>query len=301
MNLRKVILLGLLSGGCVSAIAQYDPEAAVNPNSLFNIPVYEQVFKVRVWREMFLREKQNKGFFARGNEMSRIILQGIKSGEITKIYENDSLSEYSVKTKEEFFQGFQLKTKVIYPVWDQNANYIVTDRVNYNGVDYECLLDNYGQLPDAPAPNDYWQETSAGQAVEFQPTDMHKPEIMEDIIFDKRRSRLYYDIQAIQLYGWDDTVQAFRPLGWIKYKDVEKVFRAHPEKAIWFNRQNTAQNRNLADAFLLRLFHATIKKVQNPDDLDLSYIYNQDYKTSVYAREWEEMKLMEKEHNLWEY
>ena len=301
MTFRKFLLACLIGGVGGSLMAQYDPEAAVNPNSLFNIPVYEQVYKVRVWREMFLNEKQNKGFFARGNEMSRIILQGIKSGEIEKIYENDSLSEYSVKTKEEFFQGFQLKPKVDYPVWNQNTNYIVTDRVNYNGVDYECTLDNMGQLPDAPPPNDYWQVTKAGEAVEFQPTDMFKAEIMEDMIFDKRRSRLYYDIQAIQIYGWDDTGQAFRPLGWVKYKDIEKVFRAHPEKAIWFNRQNTAQNRNLADAFLLRLFHASIKKVQNPDDLDLSFIYSQDYNTSVMAREWEEMRLMEKEHNLWEY
>ena len=87
----------------------------------------------------------------------------------------------------------------------------------------------------------------------------------------------------------------------MKYKDVEKVFRAHPEKAIWFNRQNTAQNRNLADAFLLRLFHASIKKVENPDDLELTAIYTGDQQMATMAREWEEMKLMEKEHNLWEY
>ena len=301
MSLKKIFLAGLIGGVGGSAIGQYDPEAAVNPNSLFNIPVYEQVYKVRVWREMYLNEKQNKGFYARGNEVTRVIVEAIKSGEIAKIYENDSLSEKSIKTKEEFFQGFQLKPKVDYQAWDQNSNYIVTDRVNYNGVDYECTLDNQGQLPDAPPPNDYWQPTMAGQAVEFTWQDMYKIEIMEDMIFDKRRSRLYYDTQGIQIYGWDDTGQAFRPLGWLKYKDIEKVFRAHPEKSLWFNRQNTAQNRNFADAFLLRLFHASIKKIENPDDMDLSQIYSMDYKQSVMAREWEEMRLMEKEHNLWEY
>ncbi len=35
---------------------------------------------------------------------------------------------------------------------------------------------------------------------------------------------------------------------------------------MWFNWQNAAQNKNFADAFLLRLFHGTIYKVQNPDD-----------------------------------
>jgi hypothetical protein len=300
-KLRRLVLgISFLTAG-VSCFGQYDPEASVNPNSMFNIPVYEQVYKVRVWRDMYLNEKQNKGFFARGNEMTRVLIEAITSGEIAKVYKNDSLSDKSVFTKEEFFQSMQMRPKVVYGPWDQNTSYVVTDRVVYNGKDYECTLDNSGQLPDAPPPNDYWQPTSAGQALSFDWTEMYKLELMEDIIFDKRRSRLYYDIQAVQIYGWDDQGQAFKPLGWIKYKDMEKVFRAHPEKAIWFNRQNTAQNRNLADAFLLRLFHATIKEVENPDDMDLSQIYSADYKQSVMAREWEEMKLMEKEHNLWEY
>ncbi len=284
----------------IAVIGQIDPEASANPNSLFNIPVYEQVYKVRVWRDMDLLEKQNKGFYAMGNEISRILIDAVRSGEIPKVYQNDSLSENSVKPKLEFFQAMQMRNKVDYAPWDPNASYIATDRVLYNGLDYEATQDNTGQKPDAPAPNDYWQVTKAGQALEFGPRDMFKLQMMEDLIFDKRRSRLYYDIQAFQILAWDDNGKAFKPLGWIKYKDMEKVFRAHPERSVWFNRQNTAQNRNFADAFLLRLFHASIYKTENPDDMELSAIYPI-YKESVMAREWEEMKLMEKEHNLWEY
>src|SRR5690349_9500565 len=155
MSFRKIVLFGLLSGVGGSAIGQYDPEAAVNPNSMFNIPVYEQVYKVRVWRDMYLNEKQNKGFFARGNEMTRVLIEAINSGEIAKVYKNDSLSEKSVFTKEQFFQSMQMRPKVVYAPWDQNTSYVVTDRVVYNGKDYECTLDNSGQLPDAPPPNDY--------------------------------------------------------------------------------------------------------------------------------------------------
>lgn len=299
--LRKLLLP--ISTLCLSyaAVAQFDTDGYVNPNSMFNIPVYEQVYKVRVWREMFLREKQNKGFFARGNEVTGIIIQAVKSGEIARVYKNDSLSEKSVYTKDEFLQNMQMRAKVVYDPWDQNKNYIATDNVIYNGVDYQALQDNSGQLPNAPPPNDYWQVFGGGQALTFMPVDMDKLEILEDIIFDKRRSRLYYDIQAIRIWAYDEQGIAYKQLGWIKYKDIERVFRAHPDKSVWFNRQNTAQNRNFADAFLLRLFHATIKKMENPDDLELAGFYPNNYKDAVMAREWEEMKLMEKEHNLWEY
>jgi hypothetical protein len=128
--------------------------------------------------------------------------------------------------------------------------------------------------------------------------------MQEDVIFDKRRSRLYYDIQAIQLSAFDINTGTFKDLGWFKYKDLEKVFRNHPDEAIWFNRYNTAENKNYADAFLLRLFHGTIEKVENPDNESIYDTYaanGRPYKESVWAREWEEMKLMEREHNLWEY
>ena len=129
---------------------------------------------------------------------------------------------------------------------------------------------------------------------------------MEDIIFDRRRSRLYYDIQGIQLIvpGAITTSTLDQSLGWLKYKDLEKLFRNNVQKAVWFNRQNTAQNKNFADAFLLRLFHGSIYKVQNPDDETLDDTYRNNarpYQEGIWAREWTEMMLMEKEHNLWEF
>lgn len=299
--MKKCVVSAFLIAGSFAAFAQNDPEAEANPNSLYKIPVYEQVYKVRVWRDMDLKEKQNKGFFAMGNEITGILIQAIKSGEIANVYKNDSLLERSKKTKQEFMQSFQMTLGQTFPAWDASTTYTASnpDRVNYNGKDYEALQDNTGMQPDT-SPND-WVETKAGQPREFTARDIFRLEIMEDLIFDKRRSRLYYDVLGIQMMGWDDQGQIFKPLGWLKYKDVEKVFRAHPDKAIWFNRQNTAQNRNFADAILLRLFHASIKKVENPDDNTLTDIYSGDIKMAVMAREWEEMRLMEKEHNLWEY
>jgi gliding motility associated protien GldN len=276
----------------------YDPDAVSDKNSTLNIPVYEQVFKVRVWRDMDLKEKQNKGFFAVGNEISRIIIKSLLSGEIANFYENDSLLEKNAIDKKKFLSLYQRKAAGVVTPWDINFSYGGSERVSYNGKVYEALGANLGSQPDT-TPAD-WVETKAADAINYAPSEISKLEIMEDIIFDKRRSRLYYDIIAIKLWGWDPVGLSFHPLGWVKFKDLEMVFRNHPEQAIWFNRQNTAQNRNIADAFKLRLFHASISRLENPDNLELSSIYP-NYKESVMAREWEEMKLMEKEHNLWEY
>jgi len=129
---------------------------------------------------------------------------------------------------------------------------------------------------------------------------------MEDMIFDRRRSRLYYDIQAVEIIiPGEKTSAGFNlSLGWFKYKDLEKLFRNNIPKAVWFNRQNTAQNKNFADAILLRLFQGSIYKIQNPDDETIQETYTgngRPYYEGVWAREWTEMMLMEKEHNLWEF
>jgi gliding motility associated protien GldN len=300
--LKSLVLI--LAGGVGSLTAQVDLEGLPTKNSTLKIPVYEQLYRVRVWRDMDLKEKQNKGFFARGNEISRVLVNAIKAGEISKVYEEDSLTDRSAMDKEKFLSKFQYREEVKYDPWDAAKDYFRDDIVTYNGKKF-IAMDGSNNLPPDDARNsktDYWQETSQGSAASFEPTDIYRVQIVEDIIFDRRRSRLYYDIIALRLQAWDEAGGGFKPLGWIKYSDAERVFRAHPEQAVWFNRQNTAQNRNFADAFLLRLFHATIYRVENPDNADLTDIYGSDkYHEAILAREWEEMKLMEKEHNLWEY
>ena len=128
--------------------------------------------------------------------------------------------------------------------------------------------------------------------------------IMEDMIFDRRRSRLFHDVQAIQFFTVDAVTGQERPLGYCKYKDLVKVFDAHPRESIWFNRYNPAQNKPFQKAFELRLFKSTLWKVENPDDDDIASVLRNNKRPlieQVLALEWEEMRLMEKEHNLWTY
>ena len=228
-----------------------------------------------------------------------MVLDAVRSGEIADIYYKDSVDRKM--PKDEFIGTLVSQQGQTFPQWDPSHDWYGGDRVTYNGKNYEAIVDSRGVNPEGS--ND-WQQTSAGKAIEFLPFEIYKLTMQEDIIFDKRRSRLYYDIQAILFSAFDINTGTFKDLGWFKYKDLEKLFRNHPDEAIWFNRYNTAENKNYADAFLLRLFHGTIEKVENPDNESIYDTYaanGRPYKESVWAREWEEMRLMEKEHNLWEY
>jgi gliding motility associated protien GldN len=297
-NLRILsCLLILLVAGIVQAqqdLPQY------NPNSVDPIPRYEHLYKLRVWRVIDLNEKQNKGFFANNGEISRLILNAVNSGEIPVVYQDDSLKR--TYTKDEFIGLSVLAQGEMLQAWDARNYYYTGDPVSFNGVNYESTIDNNLGINPSTAKNGEWTVTQRGKALLVSPKDATRMTIMEDVIFDRRRSRLYYDIQAIKLEFLDANGGFFKPLGWFKYKDLEKVFRNHPAEAVWFNRQNTAENKNFADAFILRLFKGVIDKIENPDDYTLRDIYsNRPYYEAVWAAEWAEIMLMEKEHNLWEY
>ncbi len=303
--MKKIVSIVLLAAtGSVFAQEVQDLEVQYNPNSLNPIPLYEQLYKVRVWRTLDLREKQNKGFFAKNGELSKLIVDAVKSGELPDIYANDSL--VTKLSKQDFLDRLVAEASVTYPNWDPAYDYYSEDIVSYNGKNYRALRDTRGEAPGTDQAADAWSPTTQGSGLEYLISDMTKANMVEDIIFDRRRSRLYYDIQGIEILipGEKTNTGLDVSLGWFKYKDLEKLFRNNIPKAVWFNPHNSAQNKNFADAFLLRLFHGTIYKRQNPDDetLDDTYRANgRPYREGVWAREWEEMKLMEKEHNLWEF
>lgn len=312
---RRVLALLVIAASFIEAKAQDISSAEVesayreemeeqyNPNSVNPIPKYEHHYKVRVWRTVDLREKQNKGFFSNNGEITKLIVDAVRSGELADIYQSDSLT--TKMSKEDFLKKLQATQETQYDPWDPNRDWYTDEITSYNGRNYRALRDNRGSNPEETI-DDAWSVTSEGKAVTYLPRQMSQLRLMEDIIFDKRRSRLYYDVQAILIIvpGSETITQIDEYLGWFKYKDLEKLFRNHPKTAIWFNRLNTAQNKNFADAFLLRLFHGTLWKLENPDDFTIRDIYagnGRPYYESVWATEWEEIRLMEKEHNLWEF
>jgi hypothetical protein len=155
--------------------------------------------------------------------------------------------------------------------------------------------------PIVEAPKDSVAAAPAFTGDEYFAKELNILEIKEDWIFDRKRSRLYYDVQSVTLLLPADKNQAGfeKPIASFKYKDLDKLFRSDPKKFIWYNPQNQAQHKNLADAFDLRLFYGRITKVANPGDTDLVGMYgDREGLLKSYQTEYE---LMETEHSLWEY
>lgn len=127
-------------------------------------------------------------------------------------------------------------------------------------------------------------------------------DIKEDWVFDRKRSRLYYDIQTVGIVIPADKSPSGleTQVAYFKYKDLDKLFRSDPKKFIWYNSQNQAQHKNLADAFDLRLFYGRIYKVSNPKDRDLIGQYGSEREGLMKSYQLEQ-QLMEQEHGLWEY
>jgi gliding motility associated protien GldN len=137
---------------------------------------------------------------------------------------------------------------------------------------------------------------------EYFPDQLSILEIKEDWTFDKKRSRLYNDIQTLSIIlPSEQTATGLElPVASFKYKDVERLFRSDPKKYIWYNTHNTAQNKNLADAFDLRLFYGRITKFSNANDRAFLDIYEGEKEALIKSLNYEQ-ELMELEHGLWEY
>lgn len=147
-------------------------------------------------------------------------------------------------------------------------------------------------------------EAAAAAALENQwfPEQITVLEIKEDWVMDRKRSRQYYDVQTVTLFVPSDInpTGLETPVATFKYKDLDKLFRSDPKKFIWFNEQNPAQHKNLADAIDLRLFNGRIVKMSNPMNQDLITVYGGE-KAALWKSIQIENELMELEHSLWEY
>ncbi len=270
----------LLAG---NALAQTQSSSISGNPSARPIPEADMMYRKTIWRTVDLREKQNKPLFADSRQITRIIIEAVKRGELP-IYKNDSLT--STITLQAFTENMTMAEE-----GDGGRSQIEIDA----GIDPNS--DDWG--PDAVS------STPIGPiSNEFFPKDLYQLEIKEDAIFDKKRSRMYYDIKALTMVVPATLKSNIKgrdiPVGTFKYSDLAKVFRAHPQEAIWFNPQNDAEHKNLADAFDLRLFSSFITKVSNPDNASLEDIHGGP-KEGLLASQNAANQLIEYEYNLWSF
>jgi gliding motility associated protien GldN len=242
------------------------------------------MFKKTIWESIDLREKQNKPFMAVNNEITKFIFEAVKAGLLTPYKTDSVITKLSV---EEFIANISA-----------SGNKMTADEI---AAEKKRIQDD-AFLTKAEKQTQIAALTSGGGAQEFSPSTFTTMELKEDVIFDKERSRLYFDIQALTIIlpadkngdaGVDKPVASFR------YKDLQRIFKNNPN-AIYFNAQNNAAHKNLSDAFDLRLFSGRIVKISNPNDEFLVTTYDGDRK-GLLAADWIRQQLMEFEHNLWEF
>lgn len=342
MKIKKHIAAGLsiiaisISGN--AALAQERVDSTAFEFSSRQIPASDILMKKTLWRRVDLKEKQNLPMFSVNNEITRYLIDAAKAG-LLDAYVNDScktkISTETLKknllipnqaggfSQEELEAGFgqanasdgwgSEKPKTAATTqddgWGTPAAAAKEDDDDGWGTPKKKTTSKKKEEPKvaaAPEPekpkDDFQQQALAPVEEEYFPNQISIMELREDWVFDKKRSRLYMDIQTITLYLPADQNDAGieKPIASFKYKDVERLFRSDPERYIWYNTHNIAQHKNLADALDNRLFSGRVTKYSNPGDKSFLDLYKGEKEGLIKSLQFEQ-QLMEQEHGLWEY
>ena len=257
-----------------------------NPLSLRQVHESYLMWKKTLWRRVDLKEKQNKPFFAINREISKIIFEAVQRGVLIP-YNSDSVTDNNVMAREDFLINVQQED--------------LDGGDDDFGGGFED--DPFAAAAD-PFADEVEEEESAGPQL-IPNREFSIFEIREDLYFDRVHSRIYFDIQSITMYLPGDSFFNLtgieKPIASFRFIDLYNLFKSMPKEAIWFNENNIAQHKNLADAFLLRLFKGIIVKIANADDIRVSELFSKSRKDGIMASFKVEQDLIEWEANLWEY
>ena len=287
-NFNKILVLFVLLtlSPVEDSYSQSSAESnGYNPLSLRQVHESYLMWKKTLWRRVDLKEKQNKPFFARNREMSKIIIEAVERGVLIP-YDSDSVNDSNVMSREIFIENIQQAED---------------DIEEEEGFDLDDPFAGFGD--DDPFAEEV-EEIAVGP-IFIPKREFSIFEIKEDLYFDRIHSRIYFDIQAITMYLPGDSFYnpaGFeKPIASFRFIDLFNLFKSMNKDAIWYNENNIAQHKNLGDAFLLRLFKGIIVKIANADDIRVSELYAKSRKEGIMASFKVEQDLMEWESNLWEY
>jgi len=279
-----VLSIIVVSGALAQNASTTKAQGTYNDKSVRPIRKEDQMFRKALWFRMDLREKMNQSFHVPNNEFSKLLINAVKKG-VIQPYMNDSLQ--TRMPLEEFLENLRIP--------DIQPEDELTAEMNNDDV--------WGGKKKTP---------KSKEQAEYFPQQLYLVEIREDLIFDRVRSRMYHDIQAITLIipGEQTPTGIDKVLASFSYKElVDLLFkptdpntgrRIENPEAIWFNPHNSAAHLNLADAFDLRQFSAGLVKYENPKNQSIVDTYGAG-KRGLIAGEQALMKLIEYEALLWSY
>ena len=294
-----IFLFLFLSFSSLNSAQSQDLENGYNPLSIRQVHESYLMWKRTVWRNVNLKEPQNKPFFAKNREITKFIFAAVANGTLQP-YTNDSVTERQLMTPQEF------ATKLVVEQPGGGDDFGEDDGFEDFG---------FGDEEEDPFGDPFGggEEEEEGDLV-IPPQEISLMELKEDIYFDRTHSRIYFDIQAVTLVlpaasadkssDGGFTSYDYNPAGFekaiasFKFIDLYNLFKDNPD-ALWYNDRNIAQHKNLSDAFLLRLFKGNIVKVANVDDNRIADLF--DGKEAIIQSLKVEQDLIEWEASLWEY
>lgn len=279
---KKILFVMLALLLIASGLFAQSTEGQYNEWSVNAIRKDDQMFRKALWFRIDMREKQNVPFFADGNEITRLLIDAVKSGHI-RPFKNDSLT--TRMSLDEFEENLKI------PKDDGDDDFIDGEKFDEND-DVWTEGDTKSGKPKSVVVN---------TADEYLPKQLYVIEMKEDLIFDKRRSRMYEDMLAITIIipGEQTAAGIDRELATFSYKELcEQVFANNPN-ALWHNPRNSAQSHNLKDAFTMHLWRGTLVKYENPKNGRIVDMYSGG-KAALMAAERAIAQLMEYEALLWE-
>ena len=286
-----------------------EKESNPNPHSAYPIVDADIQYKTKIWRKMDLKEKINQPFFSNNNEISKFLIEGVRLG-LLKPYKNDSLK--TVLTSQEFAERMRNKGIVIaaeYSDAEKAAGLGGKSSSTKSSGSNEGADDGWGGAPTKETPkagddksNDSGDNSGSSEDYDYLPKDLTLLEIREDVIIDRKRSRLYFDIQSLTLKapasessgtGIEEEVASF------SFKEVHEYFKNRKD-CVWFNPNNEMQHRNMADAFDLRFFTAPIIKKGNGADKFITDEQGMTAQKALIKSLKLEQQIQDKEAEMWE-
>jgi gliding motility associated protien GldN len=238
----------------------------------------DAVYMHRIWREIDVHEKMNLPFVYKaegdlGNQrFIYILLNSIKNDSITAFSPDDD----------------RFTTPIL---WKD----IVTKMVG---------APKYIQKPDLEKDPDgskgFMKDTVITQ--EFNPDDVEKFWIKEEVIFDKESSRLHTRILGIAplqtIKNDDGSYRDVTPLFWVYYPDLRPIFAKHEV----YNGRNFGARMSWEELFESRMFASRIIKstINNPNDEFIKQ-YIKDPILALLEGDNIKEKIFNYEQDLWSY
>ena len=286
-----------------------------NPLSLRKVHESDIMWNRTLWRRIDMKEKINKPFLSNNREISKIIIDAVESGRLIAYKpDKENYDSATIQLQNDVFRNSVFQQGSTCPPLQISP--FIQGLIDAQVFDENTLewgpIDERQQIRDA-LDDPFWGDSEETgpcipePAVRIPADNFSIFRLRENLYFDRIHSRIYFDIQTITMFlnvdspfntiGGSDI-----PIATFRFIDLYDLFKSMPKEAIWFNEYNTAQHKNMGDAFLLRLFSGNIVKHSNVDNKNLIDYYNLKNPKDRMSKSYEYLQsLIEWEANLWEY